>query len=149
MDRPSWDKYFMNIAELASERSTCLRRQVGAVLVKDNQILATGYNGAPAHTTHCEDIGCIRQDQNIPSGQRHELCRAVHAEQNAIAQAARHGINTNYAVLYTTTQPCVICSKILINAGVREIIYKGSYPDKLSMELLEQANILVREYKED
>ncbi len=139
--RPSWDEYFLEIIELIKQRSTCLRRQVGAIIVKDKRILATGYNGAPTGCRHCLDIGCLRDELGIPSGERHELCRAVHAEQNAIAQAAQYGISVAGATLYVTHQPCVMCAKIVINAGIERIIYSGDYPDKLSLELLNEAGI--------
>ncbi len=139
--RPSWDEYFMEIAHLVKTRSTCIRRQVGSVIVKDKQILSTGYNGAPTGCKHCSDIGCLRNQLNIPSGERHELCRALHAEQNAIAQAARHGICIQGSTLYVTHQPCSLCAKLIINAGISEIIYQGDYPDDLSLKLLEEANI--------
>ena len=124
MSRPSWPEYFMTIAEMVAKRSTCLRRHVGAILVKDKRILATGYNGAPAGLKHCEEVGCIRQNASIPSGERHELCRGLHAEQNAIIQAAYHGISIAGSTLYCTNKPCVIFSKMLINAGIRKIIYE-------------------------
>lgn len=139
--RPTWDEYFLDIIELIKKRSTCLRRQVGAIIVKDKRILATGYNGAPTGCRHCLDIGCLRDELGIPSGERHELCRAVHAEQNAIAQAAQHGISVAGATLYVTHQPCVMCAKIVINAGIERIIYSGDYPDALSLELLNEAGI--------
>ena len=140
--RASWDEYFMEIAEIVKTRSTCLRRQVGAVIVKDNRIITTGYNGAPAGLKHCIDMGeCDRMRMNIPSGQRHELCRALHAEQNAIIQAAKMGSQTDEATCYVTLQPCVICSKMLVNAGIKKIVYKGEYPDELSMSILEEAGI--------
>ncbi|MHC1749747.1 MAG: cytidine/deoxycytidylate deaminase family protein [Cellulosilyticaceae bacterium] len=139
--RPSWDEYFMDIAHLVKTRSTCIRRQVGAVVVKDKRILSTGYNGAPTGCNHCTDIGCMRAELGVPSGERHELCRALHAEQNAIAQAAAHGISMKDASIYVTTQPCSLCAKILINAGIREIIFQGSYPDELAIILLKEAGI--------
>lgn len=143
--RPSWDEYFLEIIQLIKQRSTCIRRQVGAIIVKDKRILATGYNGAPTGCSHCLDIGCLREELGIPSGERHELCRAVHAEQNAIAQAAQYGISVAGASLYVTHQPCTMCAKIVINAGIKRIIYSGDYPDKLSLELLNEAGIeLVR-----
>jgi dCMP deaminase len=143
MNRPSWDAYFMNLAGLVAERSTCLRRSVGAVLVKDKRIIATGYNGAPAGLPHCKERegGCIRQAMNIPSGERHELCYAVHAEQNAIIQAAALGIPIEGATLYCTTQPCIICTKLLINAGVKRIVFSNPYPDELSIRLLNEAGV--------
>jgi dCMP deaminase len=131
----------MDIAHLVKTRSTCLRRQVGAVIVKDKRILSTGYNGSPSSCKHCTDIGCLRQELGIPSGERHELCRAIHAEQNAIAQAAMHGISVLDSCIYVTHQPCSICAKVLINAGIKRIIYAGNYPDDLSRQLLEEAQI--------
>lgn len=141
--RPSWDEYFMEIVELIKTRSTCMRRKVGAVIVKDKRILTTGYNGAPTGCLHCEEVGCLRNELNVPSGERHELCRASHAEQNAIVQAAMHGISINNSTLYVTIQPCVICTKLAINAGVKRIVYKGEYPDELSMKLLKESGIEV------
>jgi dCMP deaminase len=147
MPRPSWDDYFMSIAEQVAGRATCLRRSIGAVLVKDKRILATGYNGTASGLAHCEDVGCIREQQNIPSGSRHELCRGIHAEQNAVIQAAKHGIAMDGATAYCTHQPCVLCAKILLNAGVVEIVYKESYPDPLSEAMLAEAGIIPRCYK--
>ena len=145
--RPTWDEYFMEISKLVAKRSTCLRRQVGCVLVKDKQILATGYNGAPAGLNHCLDIGCIRDKLNIPSGERHELCRAVHAEQNAIIQAAKHGVAVDGATLYITILPCKLCARMLINAGIKCVVYEGNYPDADSITLLRNAGIAVRGVK--
>ena len=144
--RSTWDEYFMEIADVVKTRSTCLRRQVGAVIVKDNRIITTGYNGAPAGLWHCSERGqCERERLHIPSGQRHELCRALHAEQNAIIQAAKLGISTEGATIYITLQPCVICAKMLINAGIKRIVYRGTYPDALSASMLEEAGLeLVR-----
>ena len=140
--RVSWDEYFMEIAEIVKTRSTCIRRQIGAVIVKDNRIITTGYNGAPSGCRHCTEIGsCYRREHNIPSGERHELCRALHAEQNAIIQAARIGNTTDGATIYVTNQPCVICAKMCINAGIKRIVYKDSYPDPLAVEMLEEAGI--------
>jgi len=141
MTRPTWDRYFMEIALLVSTRSTCVRRKVGAVLVKDKRILATGYNGSPSGLAHCEEVGCLRQRLDIPSGERHEICRGLHAEQNAIIQAALHGVSIKGSKLYSTTFPCIICSKMLINAGIKEIIYGEGYPDELSASLLEEAGM--------
>ncbi|HHU91467.1 MAG TPA: cytidine deaminase [Clostridiaceae bacterium] len=146
--RPSWDEYFMSIVDLVKTRSTCLRRQVGALIVKDKRILASGYNGAPVGCKHCAEVGCIRNELNIPSGQRHEICRATHAEQNAIAQAAYSGTSIKNATMYVTTQPCVLCAKLCINAGISKIIFKGDYPDELSMELLQEAGVRVLKYEE-
>ncbi len=142
--RPSWDEYFLEMAKLVAKRSTCLRRKVGAVLVKDKRILATGYNGAPRGLKHCIDIGCMRQKLKVPSGERHELCRALHAEQNALIQASLYGISVKGSSLYATNQPCVICAKMLINAGIQEIIIADGYPDQLAMDFLKEAKIKVR-----
>jgi len=142
--RPSWDEYFLEVAGLVSKRSTCLRRSVGAVLVKEKKILATGYNGAPSGIRHCIDIGCIREKLKIPSGQRHELCQGLHAEQNVLLQAALYGISTRKSTLYITNQPCAICAKMLINAGIKEIVISGGYPDKLARRFLKEARIKIR-----
>ena len=141
--RPSWDEYFLQLARQAATRSTCLRREVGAVLVRDRRVLATGYNGAPRGVAHCLDVGCLRDELGIPSGERAELCRAIHAEQNAIIQAAIHGVAIEGATLYTTLQPCVLCAKMLINCGVREIHYVEGYPDDLSRSMFEEAGVVV------
>lgn len=143
MKRPSWEEYFMDIARLVARRSTCMRRQVGAVMVKDKNILATGYNGTPSGIAHCEETGCLREQLKVPSGERHELCRGLHAEQNAIIQAARHGVNISGATLYCTNSPCIICTKMLINAGVRRVVYLDGYPDTLSTDMLHEAGIEV------
>ncbi len=145
--RPSWDEYFLELSRLVAKRATCLRRKVGAVLVKDKRILATGYNGAPRGLAHCLDIGCIRQKLHIPSGERHELCRALHAEQNALIQSSLYGISVKDATLYATNQPCIICAKMLINAGIKEIIIADGYPDKMAMELLKESGIRVKTIK--
>ncbi|MCX5854190.1 MAG: cytidine/deoxycytidylate deaminase family protein [Deltaproteobacteria bacterium] len=142
-DRPNWDEYFMDIAALVSKRSTCRRRGVGAVLVRDRRILSTGYNGAPSGMRHCLDIGCLREQLNIPSGERHELCRGLHAEQNAIIQAAFHGVSVNGSTLYCTNHPCVICSKMIINAGIVHVIVREHYRDDLAEEMLREATIMV------
>ncbi len=145
MSRPSWPEYFMSIAKMVAKRSTCLRRHVGAVIVKDKRILATGYNGAPAGLKHCEEVGCLRQNSSIPSGTRHELCRGLHAEQNAIIQAAYHGISIAGSTLYCTNRPCAICSKMIINAGIKKIYFEQGYDDPLGAQLLGEAGIeLVR-----
>ncbi|MDY0293043.1 MAG: cytidine/deoxycytidylate deaminase family protein [Candidatus Methanomethylophilaceae archaeon] len=146
MPRPSNDEYFMEMAKLVSTRSTCIRRKVGAVIVKEKRVLATGYNGSPRGTAHCEDLGCIRDQMKIPSGTRHELCRGVHAEQNAVAQAAYFGISIKDAAIYTTTFPCSMCAKILINAGIAEVVYSESYVDDLSKNLFAETNIVLRKY---
>jgi len=141
--RPPWEKYFMDIACLVAKRSTCLRRAVGAVIVKDKRILATGYNGAPTGLEHCLDKGCLREELNIVSGERHELCRGIHAEQNAIIQAALHGVSIKGAILFCTNQPCSICAKMIINAGIKKIYYKSGYADSMSKKMLQEANIEV------
>jgi len=145
--RPSWDEYFLGIADLVSKRSTCLRRRVGAVLVRDKNILATGYNGAPSKIEHCDITGCIRERLRIPSGERHELCRGLHAEQNAFLQAALHGTSLKGASLYSTTQPCIICAKMIINAGIGEVVIRGDYPDRMSKEFLREAKVKLRVLK--
>jgi dCMP deaminase len=147
MTRPSWDEYFMEIAHLVKKRATCLRRQVGAVIVKDKNILATGYNGAPSGIDHCLERGCLREQLGIPSGERHEICRGLHAEQNAIIQAAKHGTSIEGATLYCTNQPCGICAKMIINAGVKQIIYEDGYPDALAAEMLNESGIKIMQYK--
>ncbi len=146
IDRPSIDEYFMEIASVVAKRSTCLRNQVGAVLVKNKRILATGYNGAPAGLQHCDEVGCARE--GVASGTRHELCRAVHAEQNAIIQAALHGISIEGATLYCTHQPCILCAKMMINARIITIVYRQSYPDETALDFLDQAGIQVRKLTE-
>lgn len=142
--RPDWDDYFMSVAELTARRSTCLRRQVGAVIVKDRHIIATGYNGAPRGITHCDERGgCLRERLKVPSGQRHELCMALHAEQNAIIQAATLGQSIEGAAIYITNQPCVICAKMIINAGIERIVVKEGYPDEMSVEILAEAGLRI------
>ena len=139
--RPSWDEYFMQIVHLVASRSTCLRRQVGAAFVKNKNILATGYNGAPSGVPHCSDVGCLRDQLGIPSGERQEICRGLHAEQNGIIQAARHGIDLSGSIVYTTDSPCIICAKMLINVGVVRIVCGQGYPDKLSADMLAQSGL--------
>jgi dCMP deaminase len=168
MPRPSWDEYFIEITKLVATRSTCLRRKVGAIFVRDRRILATGYNGAPKGLRHCEEVGCLRERLKIPSGERHELCRGVHAEQNAIVQAATSGVNLEGATLYSTTYPCILCSKLIINAIIKRVVYleeyyteppevldlsKGKkvsyldgYPDRLAKEMLDEAGIVVERF---
>lgn len=143
--RPNWDEYFMEITMVVAKRSTCLRRHVGAILVKDKHILATGYNGAPKRLAHCEETGCLRQQMGIPSGERHELCRALHAEQNAIIQAANLGVAIEGSTLYCTTAPCSLCAKMLINAGVVRVVFAGEYPDQMAIEFFEQAGVEVEQ----
>ena len=153
MRRPSWDTYFMNIADVVATRATCIKRQVGAVITKDEQILATGYNGAPRGLRHAAEVGCLREQMQVPSGTYHELCRGLHAEQNAIIQAARTGANIDGSTLYCTYMPCVICSKMIINAGIVRIVFRGYYPDELAVQILNESGIAVvlfeDVYKED
>lgn len=141
MTRPSWDDYFMRIAGDVATRSTCLRRQVGAIIVKDKRILATGYNGAPTGISHCTNDTCLRIKYNVPSGERHELCRGLHAEQNAIIQAAYHGVSINGAIIYVTHQPCSICTKMLINSGITTFIYQDPYDDPLALEMIRESGV--------
>ena len=141
--RPSWDEYFSRIAIEVSKRSTCLRRQVGAILVRDKRILATGYNGAPRGVEHCETRGCLREERAVPSGERHELCRGLHAEMNTLIQAAEHGIRVEGATLYSTTFPCSLCAKMVINAGIRRIVAQTDYADPIGKELLAEAGVTV------
>lgn len=141
MDRPTWENYFIEIAKMVATRSTCLRRKTGAVIVREKRILATGYNGAPSGIKHCDEVGCLRENLNIPSGERHELCRGLHAEQNAILQAALHGVSLRDAEIYTTHEPCVVCAKMLINVGIKKIYYLEPYPDELARKLLEEAGV--------
>ncbi len=143
-NRPEWDEYFLGIAKLVSERSTCLRRNVGALIVKNRRILTTGYNGTPSGIAHCEVEGCLREKMKIPSGEKHELCRGLHAEQNAIIQAALYGVDISGGTLYCTNQPCSICAKMLINAGIKEIVMESGYPDEMARDFFEEAGILVR-----
>ncbi|MDD4294833.1 MAG: cytidine/deoxycytidylate deaminase family protein [Candidatus Omnitrophica bacterium] len=147
IERPEWDDYFMGTAFLISKRSTCLRRKVGAVLVRDNRILATGYNGAPSKVEHCDVKGCLRQELNVPSGQRHEICRGLHAEQNVFLQAAKFGVSANGSTLYITNTPCSICAKMIINAGISEVVFADAYPDQMADGFLKEAKIKVRQYK--
>uniref|UniRef100_A0A7C4YIV7 Cytidine deaminase n=1 Tax=candidate division WOR-3 bacterium TaxID=2052148 RepID=A0A7C4YIV7_UNCW3 len=147
MSRPDWDEYFMSITELVSSRSTCLRRKVGAIIVKGKRILTTGYNGPPEGVKHCDELGgCLREKLNIPSGERMELSRAVHAEQNAIIQGAKYGIDISGGTMYVTNHPCFICAKMIINAGIKKIIYKEGYPDEYAKEILKEAGVEVVKY---
>ena len=146
-ERPSWDEYFMQITKLISMRSTCLRRKVGALLVKDKRILSTGYNGAPSGLPHCAEVGCLREKLEIPAGQRQEICRGLHAEQNAVIQAALHGVSIKGAILYCTHQPCITCAKIIINAGIKKIVFEGDYPDELSSHMLKEAEVELIKWK--
>ncbi len=147
--RPTWQHYFMEMAILAASRSTCLRRQVGAVLVKDNQILSTGYNGSPKGISHCSEVGCLRQKNSVPAGQMHELCRGVHAEQNAIIQAGLNGSSTRGGTLYCTHQPCSICARLIINAEIRTVYVSQCYPDPLAEQLFTEAGVEVLLYDLD
>lgn len=149
MSRPTWDQYFMDIACLVATRSTCLRRQVGGMLVKDRNIVATGYNGTPSGIRHCEETGCLREQLGVPSGERHELCRGLHAEQNAIIQAARHGVNIDGSTLYCTNMPCIICTKMLINAGVRRVVFLEGYADELSLGMLQESGVEVVHFMDE
>jgi dCMP deaminase len=129
IDRPDWNTYFMEFARLAQSRSACLRRKVGAVIVRDRMIMATGYNGVPKGVTHCDVVGCLRDQLGVPSGQRHELCRGLHAEQNAIIQAAYHGVRIRGGQMYCTFRPCLICVKMIINAGIERVYFQAEYDD--------------------
>jgi len=147
MSRPSWDEYFLKITADVSERATCVKRKVGAIIVKDNRILSTGYNGTPKGFKHCEELGCLRKEMGIPSGHRHELCRGLHAEQNAIIQAAVHGVKISGGTFYCNYQPCVICAKMMINAGLKKLVYTGGYPDELAKQMLDESQIQVVHHK--
>lgn len=140
---PTWDEYFLTMARHAATRSTCLRRKVGAVAVLDRHVLATGYNGAPAGLPHCEYTGCLREQKGVPSGERHEICRGLHAEQNVIIQAAVHGVSLKGATIYVTATPCVICAKMLINCGIKRVVCGEQYPDGLALEMLRDAGVVV------
>lgn len=139
--RPSWEQYFMQITDVVATRSTCLRRKVGAIIVRDNRILASGYNGPPRGLKHCDETGCLRDKLQIPSGERHELCRGLHAEQNVIIQAAMHGISIQEGTFYITHQPCILCAKMIINSGIRKVVYRGNYPDPLALQMFEEAGV--------
>jgi len=139
--RPSWDEYFLKIAHLVAERSTCVRHHVGAIIVRDKRILTTGYNGAPAGTTDCLEAGCLRNERAIPSGERHEICRAIHAEQNAIIQAGLHGVSVAGSDIYCTHSPCILCAKMLVNAKITRFVTSGEYPDKTFLSLFDEAGI--------
>jgi len=147
--RPSWEAYFMDIARRVATRSTCLRRAVGAVVVKNKRILTTGYNGAPSGVRHCLETGCLREQMNVASGQRHELCRGIHAEQNAIIQAALHGVSIQGATLFCTNLPCSICAKMIINAGIEKIIYESGYADTLSEAMLKEAGVQLQKFNQE
>lgn len=148
MGRPSWDEYFMEIAETVAKRSTCLRRQVGAIIVRDKRILATGYNGALTGLIHCEKVGCIREKKNIPSGQMQEVCRGLHAEQNGLLFAAANGVDIKNTTIYCTHQPCVLCAKMIIQSGLTRAVFKGEYPDKMAQELFKEAKVELCQLKQ-
>ena len=139
--RPSWDEYFKQLTEVVASRSTCLRRSVGALIVRDKRILATGYNGAPSGLPHCLDVGCLRDELGVPSGERQELCRGLHAEQNAIIQASLHGVSIRGGTIYVTLAPCVTCAKMIINAGIERVVYRDTYADTLAMRMLAEAGV--------
>ncbi|MEE4358787.1 MAG: cytidine/deoxycytidylate deaminase family protein [Desulfococcaceae bacterium] len=143
--RPDWEEYFMDITALVAKRSTCIRRSVGAVIVKNKRILSTGYNGAPSGITHCSETGCLRERMAVPSGERHELCRGIHAEQNAIIQAACHGVSIRNASLFCTNLPCSICAKMIINAGIRKVYYASGYADAMSAEMFREADVQLQQ----
>ena len=145
--RPSWETYFMDITKLVSTRSTCLRRRVGAVMVRDKRLLATGYNGVPKNLPHCLDIGCLRDRLKIPSGERHELCRGLHAEQNAIIQAATSGTSIEGSILYATHYPCTLCMKMILNASITRVVYLKGYQDDLAKELAEEGGLDIHPYE--
>ncbi len=139
--RPTWDEYFLEIARQVATRSTCLRRHVGAIIVRDKRILSTGYNGPPKGLRHCDEVGCLREQLGIPSGQRQEICRGLHAEQNAIIQAALHGVSVEGGTVYVTHQPCITCAKMIINSGIVRAVCASTYPDELSRGMLDEANV--------
>ena len=139
--RPSWDEYFMDIARQVATRSTCLRRHVGSLIVRDKRILSTGYNGAPRGMEHCDVVGCLRDKLHIPSGERQEICRGLHAEQNAIIQAALHGVSVQGGTIYVTHQPCITCAKMIINSGIGRVVCANSYPDELARDMLDEAGV--------
>lgn len=144
MVRPTWDELFMELARLMARRSTCLRRQVGAVLVRDNRVLASGYNGPPSGMPHCAELGgCLREKLGVPSGERQEICRAIHAEQNAVLQLAITGLSGRGATAYVTAHPCFTCAKLLVQLGVVRVVYADGYPDGLARELFAEAGIEV------
>ncbi|MBE5785828.1 MAG: dCMP deaminase family protein [Clostridiales bacterium] len=146
-----WDKRFMDMAKMVGSWSSCYQpnRQIGAVIVRNKRIITTGYNGAPAGVESCVERGeCLRRKLNIPSGTQHELCYAIHAEQNAIIQAAKLGISIEGATLYCTHQPCVICAKMIVNSGITKVIYGEGYPDEFARKIFEMANVEIVKYEE-
>lgn len=146
--RPSWDEYFMEIVGLIKTRSTCIKRQVGALIVKDRRILATGYNGAPTGCRHCTELGCIRDEPGVHPEEYGERCRGIHAPQNALVQAAYSGTSVKDGILYVTHQPCILCAKMAINAGLKKIVYTGEYPGKPVMDLFKEAGMRVVNYRQ-
>jgi len=146
-ERPNLDAYFIEIARVVSKRSTCLRHKNGAVLVRNKNIISTGYNGAPSGLPHCIEVGCLREKIMVPSGERHELCRGAHAEANAIVQAALHGANTEGSIMYSTHRPCSFCAKLIINAKIRKVVYIFSYPDQLAEDLLKSAGVELEQFE--
>ncbi len=142
--RPDTDEYFLKIASVVAERSTCRRHHVGAVAVKNKHILSTGYNGAPSGAKECLEIGCLRDEMGIPSGTRHEICRGIHAEQNVIIQASLHGVSLEGSTLYCTHSPCVLCAKMLVNAKIERLVTFGSYNDNAFVDLFREAAIEVK-----
>ena len=142
-NRPDTDEYFLKIASVVAERSTCRRHHVGAVAVKNKHILATGYNGAPSGSKDCLELGCLRDEMNIPSGTRHEICRGIHAEQNVIIQASLHGVSLEDSTIYCTHTPCVLCAKMLVNAKIKRLVSFGSYNDDTFLKLFQEADIEV------
>jgi dCMP deaminase len=141
MSRPDIDEYFLKIASVVAERATCLRHHVGAVAVRDKHILATGYNGAASGLKDCLELGCLRDDKDVPSGTRHEVCRGIHAEQNVIIQATLHGVSLENATIYVTHTPCILCAKMLVNAKIKRFVAFGMYADNSFRDLFVEANI--------
>lgn len=143
-EKESWNNYFMRIAVLVSERSSCSHRKVGAIIVKDKRILSTGYNQPPSNFPHCDEIKCIRDVLNIESGQYQEICYGLHAEQNALMQASKFGISTNESIMYITHQPCSICARLIVNSGIKEVYYQNPYPDSLTKFFFSNCNVSVK-----
>ncbi len=143
LNRLEIDEYFLKIAFVIAERATCHRRYVGAVAVRDKHILATGYNGAPSGLKDCLELGCLRDELNIPSGERHEICRGIHAEQNVIIQASLHGVSLEGSTIYCTHTPCVLCAKMLVNAKINRYVSSGKYNDQSFVDLFQKGGIAV------
>ena len=146
INRPAIDEYFLKIATVVAERSTCRRHHVGAVAVRDKHILATGYNGAAAGIKDCLELGCLRDEQGIASGTRHEICRGIHAEQNVIIQASLHGVSLEGATIYVTHSPCILCAKMLVNARIKRFVTFGNYADDAFMALFDEAGVLYEKH---